>query len=123
MKETSLLSLILDRSKQVFLCVRPFSHVREPLLKEVQASISGGSGGDDKELLLLRISRCSANEILCTDRVIQVILKLALQWLPCLAPGVTGSALGLVGLVSVYSERGRDLTCNLSFTVATHKHV
>ena len=28
-------------------------------------------------------------------------LKMALQWLPCQAPGVTGSALGLVGPVSV----------------------
>ena len=27
---------------------------------------------------------------------------LALQWLPCWVPGVTGSALGLVGPVSVY---------------------
>ena len=37
-------------------------------------------------------------------RVIPVILKLALQWLPCQAPGVIGSALGLVGQVSVYSD-------------------
>ena len=28
--------------------------------------------------------------------------KMALQWLPCQAPGVIGSALGLVGPVSVY---------------------
>ena len=28
--------------------------------------------------------------------------KLALQWLPCQAPGIIGSALGLVGPVSVY---------------------
>ena len=28
--------------------------------------------------------------------------KLALQWLPCQAPGFVGSALGLVGPVSVY---------------------
>ena len=31
-----------------------------------------------------------------------VILKLVLQWLPCQAPGVIGSALGLVGPVSVH---------------------
>ena len=31
-------------------------------------------------------------------------LKLALQWLPCQAPGVIGSALGLVGLVLVYCD-------------------
>ena len=30
--------------------------------------------------------------------------KLALQWLPCQAPGVTGSALGPVGPVSVYCD-------------------
>ena len=35
-------------------------------------------------------------------RVIPVTQKLALQWLPCQAPGVIGSALGLVGPVSVY---------------------
>ena len=31
-------------------------------------------------------------------------LKLALQWLPCQVPGVIGSALGLVGPVSVYCD-------------------
>ena len=30
--------------------------------------------------------------------------KLALQWLPCQAPGVIGSVLGLVGQVSVYCD-------------------
>ena len=30
--------------------------------------------------------------------------KMALQWLPCQAPGVIGSALGLVGQVSVYCD-------------------
>ena len=29
---------------------------------------------------------------------------MALQWLPCQAPGVIGSALGLVGPVSVYCD-------------------
>ena len=37
-------------------------------------------------------------------RVIPVTLKLALKWLPCQAPGVIGSALGLVGPVSVYRD-------------------
>ena len=37
-------------------------------------------------------------------RVIPVTKKLALQWLPCQAPGVLGSVLGLVGLVSVYCD-------------------
>ena len=36
--------------------------------------------------------------------MIPVTQKLALQWLPCQAPGIIGSALGLVGLVSVYCE-------------------
>ena len=31
-------------------------------------------------------------------------LQLALQWLPCQAPGITGSALGLVGPLSVYCD-------------------
>ena len=37
-------------------------------------------------------------------RVIPVTYKLALQWLPCQAPGVIGSALSLVGPVSVYCD-------------------
>ena len=31
-------------------------------------------------------------------------LKLVIQWLPCQASGVIGSAMGLVGLVSVYCD-------------------
>ena len=38
------------------------------------------------------------------EYVIPVTPKLALQWIPCQAPGVIGSALGLVGPVSVYCE-------------------
>ena len=37
-------------------------------------------------------------------RVIPVSQKLTLQWLLCQAPGVIGSALGLVGPVSVYCD-------------------
>ena len=37
-------------------------------------------------------------------RVIPVTSELALWWLPCQAPGITGSALGLVGPVSVYCD-------------------
>ena len=33
-----------------------------------------------------------------------LFLKLARQWLPCQAPGTIGSALGLVGPVSVYCD-------------------
>ena len=35
-------------------------------------------------------------------RVIPVTYKLALLWIPCQAPGVKGSDLGLVGPVSIY---------------------
>ena len=38
------------------------------------------------------------------SRVIPVTSKLALQWLPCQAPGVIGSMLGLVSPVSVYCD-------------------
>ena len=37
-------------------------------------------------------------------RVIPVTSKLVLQWLPCQAPGVVGSVLGLVSPVSVYCD-------------------
>ena len=37
-------------------------------------------------------------------QVIPLTYKLALQWLPCQAPGVIGSALGLVSPVSVYCD-------------------
>ena len=36
--------------------------------------------------------------------------KLALQWLPCQAPGVIGSVLALVGPVSVYCDS--SLSCS-----------
>ena len=37
-------------------------------------------------------------------QVILLTSKLALKWLPCQAPGIIGSALGLVGRVSVYCD-------------------
>ena len=37
-------------------------------------------------------------------QVIPMTQKLTLQWLPCQEPGVIGSALGLVGLLSVYCD-------------------
>ena len=37
-------------------------------------------------------------------RVIPVTEKMATQWLPCQAPGVLGSALGLGSPVSVYCD-------------------
>ena len=36
------------------------------------------------------------------DRAIVLTKKLASQWLPCQAPGIIGSVLGMVGPVSVY---------------------
>ena len=74
-------------------------------------------------------------------------LNLALQWLPCQAPGVIGSTLGLFGLVSVYCDWVRwkiwsatsvsvwqhvsilwlgemeNLICNFYLSVAAHKIV
>ena len=51
--------------------------------------------------------------------------KLALQWLPCQAPGIIGSALGLVCPVSVYCELGEveSLICNFYLSVAARKIV
>ena len=37
-------------------------------------------------------------------QVIPVTSKLALQWLPCQAPGIMVSGLGLVGPLSVYCD-------------------
>ena len=37
-------------------------------------------------------------------QVIPVTLELVLQWLPCQAPGITGSALGLVAPASIYCD-------------------
>ena len=48
--------------------------------------------------------------------------KLALQWLPCQAPGVIGSVLGLVGPVSVHCEVG-SLICNLCLSMTACKIV
>ena len=49
-------------------------------------------------------SNPACDGIFLGSRVIPVTLKLALQWLPCQAPGVLGSALGLVGPVSAYCD-------------------
>ena len=51
--------------------------------------------------------------------------ELALQWLPCQAPGVIGSVLGLVGPVSVYCDLGEmeSLACNFYHSVAARKIV
>ena len=53
-------------------------------------------------------------------RVMPVTSKLALQWLPCQAPGVIGSEPGLVGPVSVYCDwvRWKVLICNFCLSVA-----
>ena len=42
--------------------------------------------------------------VVLVDNNTPVTSKLALQWLPCQAPGIIGSALGLVGPVSVYCD-------------------
>ena len=47
--------------------------------------------------------------------------KLVLQWLPCQATGITGSAPGLVDPVSVYWLSETDsLICNFYLSVAAH---
>ena len=51
------------------------------------------------------IAACAVGIFL--EKVIPVTLKLMLQSLPCRAPGVIGSALGLVDPVSVYCSRVR----------------
>ena len=50
----------------------------------------------------------------------QWLKKLALQWIPCQAPDVIGSALGPVGPVSVYCDwvRWKVLVCNFYLSVA-----
>ena len=47
---------------------------------------------------------CLRRDFSGVSGVIPVTSKLALQWLPCQAPGVIGSVLGLVGPVSVYCD-------------------
>ena len=44
---------------------------------------------------------------LCPGRVMPVTSKLVIQRLPCQASGDTGSALGVVGPVSVFCDRVR----------------
>ena len=58
-------------------------------------------------------------------RVIPVTETLAFQWLPCQVPGVVGSALGLVGPVSVYCDwvRWKALICSFCLSVAARKIV
>ena len=54
-------------------------------------------------------------------RVIPVTSTLVLRWLPCQAPGVMGSALGLVSPVSVYSDWVRQKVGSAtSFSVWQH---
>ena len=56
------------------------------------------------DLVFKQKIRCvnPAGDRIFPGRVMPVTSELALQWLPCQAPGVVVSALGLVGPVSVY---------------------
>ena len=47
---------------------------------------------------------CYITYFTSTLLTVKLTSKLALQWLPCQAPGVIGSALGLVSPVSVYCD-------------------
>ena len=75
--------------------VSPYSLHDRLVSQVVKAS---ASGAEDPEF----DSRLRRWDFL--GRVIPVISKLALRWLPCQAPGVIGSTLGLVGPVSVYCD-------------------
>ena len=55
-------------------------------------------------------------------RVIPVTSELALQWMPCQAPGVIGSALGLAGTVSVYCDWVRWKVGSATF-ISAWQHV
>ena len=61
-------------------------------------------------------SNPSCAEIFFRGRVTPVTSKLALQWLPSQAPGVIGSALGLVGPVSDWVRSGLQLLTQCSST-------
>ena len=52
----------------------------------------------------------------------QWLTKLALQWLPCQVPGVIGSVLGLVDLVSVYRDWVRWKVWSATF-ISVWQHV
>ena len=56
-------------------------------------------------------SRSQGYDFSFPGQVIPVTYQLALQWLPCQAPGVI--ALGLVGLVSVYCGLDRKFDLQL----------
>ena len=57
-----------------------------------------------------------------SGRVIPWTRTLVLQWLPCQASGNTGSALGLVGLVSVYCDWVRKKVWSAT-SVSVWQHV
>ena len=54
---------------------------------------TGRTGVSVQKLCQYNVTRC---------RVISVTYTVVISWLPCQAPGVIGSKLGLVGPVSVY---------------------
>ena len=56
-------------------------------------------------------------------RVISMTSKLALQWLPCQAPGVKGSALELVGQYHSTVTEKESLICSFYRRVAARKVV
>ena len=74
---------------------------------------AGGTGYDDRLFGLVvrrppREWKTPGSNPACAGifrgRVIPVTVKMAPQWLPCQAPDVIGSGLGLVGPVSVYCD-------------------
>ena len=93
-------TVLLNQTHQATRCLSWPSNIRclaggPPRWLVVKASTSRAEDPDFKSRLRLDFSGV---------RVIPVTSKLALQWLPCQVPGVIGSVLGLVGLVSVYCD-------------------
>ena len=82
----------LDPSSTQHLCVSPWRDRLVGLV--VKASASEAEGPEFES----RLRRDFSGSSHTSD------LKLALQWLPCQAPGIIGSVLGLVGPVSVYCD-------------------
>ena len=75
----------------------PATHILSSVHRLAGLVVKASASGAEK----IRSSNPACDGIF-PGRVMPVTSKLAFQWLPCQAPGIIGSALGLVGPVSVY---------------------
>ena len=76
--------------------------------------------------LICFVCVCACTVGIFLGLVIPLTSKLALQWLPCRVPGIIGSVLRLVGLVSVYCDWvvcEESSICNFCLSVAARKLV